>query len=137
MFNNKENMKQDSIETIIGPSVTLEGNFDGNGDMIIEGSVIGTLKTSGLVKVGQEAKLKAEVKADSIFVSGTVKGNIEAKNKVELTETAKVTGNIKSSILYIAAGAYFQGKSSMGADASESNHEKVESKEKQAKSNSK
>lgn len=130
MFNNKENVrKQDSIETVIGPSVTLEGNFDGNGDIIIEGSVLGVLKTSGMVRIGSEAKLKAEVKARSVFVSGEVKGNIEADEKVELSETAKVTGNIKSSTLHISSGAFFQGKSMMGAVQHEE-PAKTETKEK-------
>lgn len=136
MFEKKEG-KTDSIETIIGPSVTLEGNFDGNGDIIIEGSVIGTLKTSGTVKIGTDAKIKAEIKAHSVFISGEVKGNIESQGTVELAETAKVTGNIKSGVLHISAGAYFQGKSAMGTNEIATETSKVDHKEKQSKSNSK
>lgn len=123
--------KNDSIETIIGPSVTLEGNFDGNGDIVIEGAVNGSLKTSGNVRIGQEARVKAEIKANSVLISGEVRGNIEAEDRIDLSETAKVSGNIKTKVLQISAGASFNGKSSMnGHDQAMKSDEKIKKEDK-------
>lgn len=113
IFNKEENPSQE-IETIIGPSVTLEGNVVGNGDVIIEGSIHGTLKTEGYVKIGKDAKVKAEIKGSKIFVAGEVHGNISATSMLELSSTARVIGNIQTQNLSIESGASFQGKSSMG-----------------------
>lgn len=123
MFNKEEHSSQE-IETIIGPSVSVEGNFVGSGDVIIEGSISGTLKTEGSVRIGKDAKVKAEVKGSRIFVAGEVRGNIQATSSLELSASARVFGNIQTKNLSIESGASFQGKSVMGSseEDKEKNH---------------
>jgi cytoskeletal protein CcmA (bactofilin family) len=118
MFSQNEQVKKE-IETIIGPSVTVEGNFSGSGNVLIEGSLIGSLKTNGTVRVANSAKVKAEVKGNDISVSGEIRGNIEAKERVDLSSTARVFGNIETQTLIIEAGAFFQGKCQMAKEAQE------------------
>ena len=49
MFNkNQSSIPQKNVETIIGPSVKLEGNFKGEGDLLIEGILVGKLENSFL-----------------------------------------------------------------------------------------
>jgi len=112
MFNKQDGTSQE-IETIIGPSVTLEGNFVGSGDVVVEGSINGTLKTQGSVRVGKDAKIKAEVRAAQVYVAGEIRGNVFASSSLELASSARVVGNIQAKNLSIEAGATFQGKSSM------------------------
>ena len=103
-------MKDKISETIIGPSVHVEGNFHGAGDIIVEGSVSGTLATSGSVRIGDKAKVKADVSAAHAFVSGTVQGNMKVEGQLELTASARVTGNVETQTLIVAAGALLHGK---------------------------
>lgn len=112
MFKQDDNQKA-SVETIIGPSVTVEGTFMGNGDVTIEGAVHGSMKTDGTVRVGSNAKIKAEVSANRVLVAGEVRGNIKAAEHIKLSPTAKVFGNVETSNLEIESGAVFQGKSNM------------------------
>ena len=49
----------DNVETIIGPSVQVEGNFVANGDIIVEGTVSGSIKTEKNLRVGKDAKIFA------------------------------------------------------------------------------
>jgi len=102
-----------NIETIIGPSVKVEGNFKGEGDLIVEGILIGNLETNNNLKIGQNAVIQAEVKANNAFVSGKVKGNIIVKGKIEIAGTAVILGDIKAQIISIESGALLQGKLTM------------------------
>ncbi|MBT4495313.1 hypothetical protein HOC73_01045, partial [bacterium] len=47
MFKEEKRNSSDSIETVIGPSVKVEGDFSGQGDIVVEGIVLGSLKTKG------------------------------------------------------------------------------------------
>lgn len=111
MFNkNQDNTHSGKIETIIGPSVKVEGDFKGEGDLVIEGMLIGNLQTKNNLKIGQNAIVEAEVKANNAFISGKVKGNISVKGKIEITATAVILGDIKAQIISIESGALVQGK---------------------------
>lgn len=100
-------------ETIVGTSVKLKGNLRSEGNIFIDGVVSGEVKTKGSVVVGPNANIIASIKAKDVSVSGSVQGNIEAANRLEITETGKVLGDIAASVLSIAAGAVFSGKSQM------------------------
>ncbi|MFH0856831.1 MAG: polymer-forming cytoskeletal protein [bacterium] len=117
MFKPSEKNSQDSeIETIIGPSVKVEGDFVGEGNVIVEGFVSGALKTNKNLKVGEKAKILANIKATNALIAGEVNGNINIEGTLELTATAKVNGDIKAKIMVIAAGAIFNGKCEMGVN---------------------
>ncbi len=111
MFNKNQDVAHSGkIETIIGPSVRVEGDFKGEGDLVIEGMLIGNLQTKNNLKIGQNAIVEAEVRANNAFISGKVKGNISVKGKIEITATAVILGDIKAQIISIESGALVQGK---------------------------
>lgn len=112
--NNEESARHNkNIETIIGPSVKVEGDFAGDGDVIVEGIVIGTLKTMHHLRIGTDAKVQAEVSADSVYVAGEITGNITAQTEIEIKGAAKINGDIFTSLLSIEKGAIINGKISM------------------------
>lgn len=115
MFSKNENKvpTTKSIETIIGPSVKVEGNFKGEGDLIIEGVLVGNLQTKNNLKVGQNAVIQANINANNAFISGKVKGNIRVKGKLEITGTAMILGDITAQILSIESGALLKGSINM------------------------
>lgn len=117
--------KADSAETIVGTSVKLKGNLNSSGDIIVDGSVSGELKTKGSVVVGPNANILANIKAQNVQVSGMVQGNIEVSDKIQITETGRVIGDISSSVLSIAPGAVFAGNSKMNDSHREVNPEPV------------
>ncbi len=102
-----------NIETIIGPSVKVEGDFKGEGDLIIEGMLVGNLTTKNNLKIGQGAVVEATVKANNAFIAGRVKGNITIKGKLDITGSAVIIGDIKAAMLSIESGALIQGNVSM------------------------
>lgn len=114
MFNKNESASHSkNIETIIGPSVKVEGDFKGEGDLVVEGILVGNLETKNNLKIGQNAVVQAEIKANNAFISGKVKGNITAKGKIEVASTAVILGDIKAQIISVESGALIQGKITM------------------------
>lgn len=102
-----------TIETIIGPSVRVQGDFKGEGDLVVEGILIGSLQTKNNLKIGQNAMVEANIKANNAFISGKVKGNITTKGKIEITGTAVILGDIKAQVISIESGALIQGNLNM------------------------
>lgn len=115
MFNKKEEVRttHKSIETIIGPSVKVDGTFTGEGDLIIEGILVGKLTTKKNLKVGSSAVVEANIKANNAFISGKVKGNITVSGKLEVSGTGVIDGDIKAHIVSIESGATIKGNIDM------------------------
>jgi len=123
MFNKEE--QADNIETVIGPSVQVEGNFVANGDIVIEGIVSGSIKTEKNIRIGEQAKIFANISAANAVIAGEVQGNVKVKENLELTSTAKIFGDVKTKTLNVNAGASLHGKCLAGDDK-KSRLEKVE-----------
>jgi cytoskeletal protein CcmA (bactofilin family) len=107
-----------SPATIIANGVRLEGEFKSQGDVQIEGEVIGTVETSAMLSVGSEAKVKASVKAEDAVVAGQINGNVNVTKKLELKSTAKIVGDITCATIVVEAGAKLQGNIKSGSDNS-------------------
>jgi cytoskeletal protein CcmA (bactofilin family) len=114
MFN-KENveLKTRSAQTIIGPSIKVKGNFHGEGSIIIEGELEGSIKTNDHLLIGDRAKIIANVEAKDAKIGGLVNGNIKVQGYLEISSTAKITGDVEASLLSIEKGAILNGKCSM------------------------
>lgn len=114
MFKNQEGGGE--VETIIGPSVQVEGDFIAAGDVVVEGTVSGKIKTERNLKIGQDAKIFASVSAANAMIAGEVQGNVKIKENLELTSTARIFGDVKTKVLTIASGAILHGKCQAGEE---------------------
>ena len=103
----------DDVETVVGPSVHVEGDFASEGDIVVKGTVSGNVKTSKLLTVEKSARIFANVKAGNAVISGQIKGNVKVVDKVEVNETARIEGDVHCKVLVVAAGALIMGKVSM------------------------
>ena len=119
MFNKPETKEKfKEVETIIGPSIKVKGNFNGQGNIVVEGTLEGSLKTNGDVFIGDKAIIIASVEAKEVHISGKMDGNIKVKKHLEIADTAKINGDIECSSLSIDTGAIFNGKCTMTAEIS-------------------
>ena len=110
----------DNVDTIVGPSVNVEGDFASEGNIIVKGTVTGSVNTSKTLLVEPGAKIVANVKAGSATIAGEVRGNMKVREYVELTSTARIVGDIEASTIAMEAGALLYGKVAMpGLETSE------------------
>lgn len=121
-----DNARQhDEVETVVGPSVNVEGDFASEGNIIVKGMVAGSVHTSRHLAVETGAKIMANIKAGSAKIAGEVKGNMKVKDVLELTSTARIMGDIEVKVLIVEAGALVAGKLSMPGLDQESRQPKI------------
>ncbi len=101
--------------TVIARGVRVQGDFTSQGDVVIDGVVEGHVTTTAQLKVGPEAKLKADVTANDAIIAGVIEGTLIVKRKLELKSTASVMGDVTCETAAIEAGASLQGKVSIGS----------------------
>jgi len=111
MFNRETKLEKfKDAETIIGASVKVKGNFHGQGNIVIEGALEGSLKTNANIFIGEKAKVIANVESQDLVVNGEIRGNVKAKNYLSLGGTAKITGDISYSEMSMEKGAIINGQ---------------------------
>tara|TARA_B100000282_G_scaffold291202_1_gene263137 strand:+ start:392 stop:808 length:417 start_codon:yes stop_codon:yes gene_type:complete len=134
---NNESMKRtennNSVVNIIGQGTSILGDINSNGDIRIDGTLKGSIKTEGKVVLGKEGVVEGDVVCQNADISGTIKAKITVSNLLSLKETAKLNGDIVTNKLSIEPGAEFTGSCSMGAVIREiKNAEQATEKEKTA-----
>jgi len=114
MFQKDRPEKIKDAETIIGESIKVKGNFSGQGNVIVDGALEGSLKTKGGVMVGSKAKISANIEAQEIVVNGQINGNLTIKECLYVGKTAVITGDVECSQISIEKGGILNGRCSMG-----------------------
>lgn len=97
-------------ETIIGGSIKVKGNFQGQGDIVIEGSLEGSLKTAANLFIGENAKVVANIESADAVVNGEVRGNLKIRGYLSLGGTARINGDIQYKEISIEKGAIINGQ---------------------------
>ncbi|MBM3204985.1 polymer-forming cytoskeletal protein [Candidatus Uhrbacteria bacterium] len=114
MFSPSKGVEGHGGTTIIARGVKLEGEFNSQSDVLIEGEVHGTLSTSGLLTVGPDARIKADVSAGEAIVSGTVEGNFVVSKRLEIKSSSKILGDVSAETITVESGAILSGRMMVG-----------------------
>ena len=101
--------ESEKVETVFSESTSFDGTLKFNTSIRIEGSFKGRIVSSGYLVIGENAKVRANIKAQSIVIAGEVKGNVEADERLEMLPSGKLYGNIKTKKLKMADGVVFEG----------------------------
>ncbi len=106
-----------ATRNVLSSDVEIKGTVKFSNDLVVDGKIEGEITSDGNLTVGENARLKAEIKTATVVVYGKVHGNLTATDRVELKASAEVVGDIKAKTLAIEAGAIFVGKSTVGTPA--------------------
>jgi cytoskeletal protein CcmA (bactofilin family) len=101
--------------SLISPNVTITGDLISDGDVQLDGAVVGDVRV-GRLTIGESGSVEGAVHAEAVDVRGRVAGSISAAT-VRLHATARVDGDITHAQLSIEAGAHFQGRSLLAEPA--------------------
>lgn len=133
MFKPGSKGESSSGDTVIAAGVKVEGDFTSAGNIVIEGEVVGMLKTEMDLVVGPDAKIVANVTARNARVAGEIRGNVVVGDRLDLVGTAKITGDVQAKILVVEAGAVLNGRCGMSESAvAQSSSESAEDEPAQA-----
>ena len=114
---NESHKKREMIETVntIGVGTVVTGDVQSKGDIRVDGTLKGSVNTSGKVVLGKEGTIEGDIVCNSADVSGVVQAKITVSQLLSLKSTAKLNGDIITNKLSIEPGATFTGSCSMGA----------------------
>ena len=96
-------------KTVIGPGITMVGDFSGSDPIFVEGTLKGTITAAGNVHVTKTGQLLGEGKAASFEIDGYVDGNIDCKESVSFSNTGKMKGTLSTVRLKTDDGSNFEG----------------------------
>ncbi|HEY3850069.1 MAG TPA: polymer-forming cytoskeletal protein [Steroidobacteraceae bacterium] len=99
--------------SVLGPTLKFRGELSAQEDLIIQGSVEGSITHTQSLTVGTDGTMKGDVRARIIVVDGKVEGDLYATESVTIRATAKVKGNVFAPRVGITEGAFFQGQIEM------------------------
>jgi len=117
--------ESEKVETVFSEATSFDGLLKFDTSIRIEGSFKGKIVSKGYLIIGEKARVRADIKANSIVIAGEVKGNVEARERLEMLPSGKLYGNIKTKKLKMADGVVFEGSCEMlgqtgrGADVKE------------------
>lgn len=105
---------------MIGKTITIKGDISGEENLVIEGTVNGTVHLKGNdLTVGQSGRVTANLTANVVRIDGEVKGDIVGVEKVVITKSGKVQGNIVGPRVTLEDGAKFKGSIDMDPSSAE------------------
>lgn len=101
--------------SVIGPTLVFKGELSADEDLIIEGTVEGTIAHQQKnLTVGKQGRVKAHIHAKHVRIEGAVEGDVRGDELVLLARGSNVSGNIFSPRIQMEDGATFNGKVEMG-----------------------
>jgi cytoskeletal protein CcmA (bactofilin family) len=106
--------------SIISHGVRIDGNLISNGNVRIDGIIVGNITVNGNLTIGDASQLNGDVKAKNVTMSGKLTGRITAEEKLKLEPKSVLKGDLITKYLIIEEGAIFEGNSQMNNNSSSS-----------------
>lgn len=98
----------EAVNTVIGQGSVLEGKFEIETGVRVDGVLRGELMSSGTLVVGKSGVIEADVQVRDAVVNGRIVGNLEAEEKVHLQARATFIGKMETRVLVVEEGAVFK-----------------------------
>ncbi|MDR2127161.1 MAG: polymer-forming cytoskeletal protein [Prevotellaceae bacterium] len=120
--------KQTSLDQVVSSinriceNTKITGIIETTGDIRIDGTLDGSVVSTGRVVIGLKGKIKGDLHCACIDVSGKIKGNIIANDVLILKEKSVLVGEITVQKLIIESGATFNGLCKMPNNEPDSNN---------------
>lgn len=108
--NDKKNKSTESVNTIpsiIAKGLTVTGNLVSDGEIQIEGIVVGDISANKIC-VGDTAHVTGAIDANEVLIRGKVDGGIKGVD-VSIASNASVRGDVINTSLNIDSGAIIDG----------------------------
>ena len=99
--------------SVLGPTLRFRGELSAQEDLVIQGSVEGSITHTQSLTIGTDGSMKGDIRARVIVIDGKVEGDLYATESVSIRATARVKGNLFAPRVAIQDGAFFQGQIDM------------------------
>lgn len=108
---------QEPVLSIIAQGTKIDGAIISEGDLRIEGHVLGAVLCRSRLVVGPEGKIEGNVDAHNATIAGEIRGEVIVRDVLQIQEGGRIHGDIITLKLTVNAGGVFTGNCRMGDDA--------------------
>lgn len=130
MFNQKSKSEGSGESTpstpggasLIAAGTTLKGDITSNGDIRIDGTLLGNMQSTAKVIIGSNGVVEGDISGQQADIMGKVTGTIKVKELLQLKGGSVVNGNLHASKLQIEPSANFNGQCHMSASPNASSN---------------
>src|SRR6185312_1586751 len=111
MFNGKtksDGLGEETVSTsasLIGAGTTMKGDITSNGDLRIDGTLVGNIHCSAKVIIGANGNVQGDINGQTADILGKVTGTIKVKDLLQIKGGSTVNGNIEAAKLQIESTA--------------------------------
>lgn len=99
-----------SINSIIGPGTSVQGDIEVAGFVRVDGALRGDLNSKGRIVIGEQARIRGDVTGTSVTVGGVVLGNVVAPDRVIVLSGAVLLGDVVSKRIQADEGCLIHGR---------------------------
>ncbi len=103
---------------LIGNGTTIKGEIKSNGDIRVDGTLVGQVYSKGKIVVGNTGVIEGEIYCQNADFSGNISAKVEVSELLTLKATSRLKGEIITNKLAIEPGARFTGACTMDKEAS-------------------
>jgi cytoskeletal protein CcmA (bactofilin family) len=96
--------------SVLSEGDALVGQLLISGDGHLMGSFEGQVDCAGALLIGKDARVRANVRAETVLVAGSLKGTVVAKGRLELTASGRLEGDAQTASLVVQEGAVHFGR---------------------------
>jgi len=102
--------------SIISTDSIIKGDMESEGDIRIDGKLIGNINCKAKIIIGQQGRVEGNLKGNQADILGTINGDIKMAGQLNLLGKSIVNGNIHVGKLQMESTVVFNGKCVMGAN---------------------
>jgi cytoskeletal protein CcmA (bactofilin family) len=97
------------IASLIQKEVSIKGGLSFTKPLFFDGQIEGNLETTGSLTIGENGKVRGDIRARELVIWGRVEGNLFIEESCSLERDSFVNGDVKACILRMEEGATFNG----------------------------
>lgn len=113
----RRNVGQEPVLSIIAQGTKIDGAVISEGDLRIEGHVMGAVLCRSRLVVGPDGKIEGNVDAHLATIAGEIRGEVIVRDVLQIQESGRIHGDIITLKLTVNSGGVFTGNCRMGEDA--------------------
>ncbi|MDY0059622.1 MAG: polymer-forming cytoskeletal protein [Myxococcota bacterium] len=108
--------EEGKLNALLGSDSEFEGKLSFEGIVRIDGTFKGEIFSDGVLVVGEQAKIEAQIEIGRLINHGEIHGNVTASEAVELRAPSRLHGNLATPSLLIERGVLFEGSCVMSPE---------------------
>lgn len=109
-----------NLNAFLSKDSEFEGKLSFEGTVRLDGRFSGEIFSEGVLIVGEQAHIEAEIEVGTLVHHGEIHGNVTAEESIELRAPSRLEGNINTPNLIIERGVIFEGACQMKESRGES-----------------